>query len=257
MNPLPNTTPRRVVRLLLVMTFAALLQSCEKQGLTASAISTPVITPTPYPGPVNVTTMPFNEFMTTWIAPPTNTNTVIQLLPELTGGTTIDNFEMGFAFRSSAAGTVTSLGTWLPFTGFPHQVTIWDSATQTILATATVTGTSTSAFTYSNVSSTVSIKANHGYVVGFNTLPIGSPVDQFSEGSAYEDIEGFMVDRGASPYKPMLPFNEGDITVENTFVYNYGAGAVPANLFPKPVSWNTNFNLILGAVDIIFTTRLD
>jgi hypothetical protein len=263
MYTLLRATFRRLVRLLpalsFVFLFAALLQGCVKDSFTISPIPFPGPSPFP-PHPINLypTQTPFQAFVTKYNVPITNTSETIGLssgtFDSYTRSGTFVYFgaELGFAFRSSVAGTALGLGTLLPATGFAHTVTLWDSATQVVLATATVTGQSASVFTYADFASTVPIQANHGYVVGYNNLAIGIPVDTFSTGNEIYLVSGILVDGGQGSNLPLFPFTEGTITVENAFEYLYGDGQPPAILFPAAANWSSQPNGFFGLCDIAF-----
>jgi hypothetical protein len=177
MNTLFRAAFRRLVRLQpalsLVLLFAGLLQGCVKDSFVISPVPTPIPTPVPI-HPINYypTQTPFQAFVTKYDVPFTNTSESIGLSAgdfdtyTRSGTLVYSAAELGFAFRSSVSGTILGLGTMLPATGFAHTVTLWDSATQLVLATATVTNQSPSIFTYADFSATVPIQADHGYVVG-------------------------------------------------------------------------------------------
>jgi hypothetical protein len=263
MYTLPRESFRRLVRLFptlsIVFLFAALLQGCAKDSFTLSPLPFPAPSPFP-PHPINLypTQTPFQAFVTKYNVPVTNTSESIWLTVGDFGtytrsGTLVYyEAELGFAFRTSVAGSILGLGTLLPATGFAHTVTLWDSATQVALATTTVTGQSASVFTYTDFASTVPIQANHGYVVGYNTLAIGIPVDTFSTGNDFYLVDGILVDGGQGSNIPLFPFTEGTITVENAFKFNYGDGQPPANLFPTASNWGTPGNGFFGLCDIAF-----
>lgn len=243
----------RVVRLLPALLFATLLQSCAKDGLNVSqsrvpaANSTPLLIPPIHP---ITSQQPFQAYITTYDVPLTSNDEALFLG---TGGLDYNsNAEIGFVFRSSVAGTVIGLGILLPTTGFTHTVTLWDSATQAVLATIAVTNKSAAAFTYAALTTTVPIQANHPYIVGYNTLAIGNANGISSPGNWIYSVQGLFVDGGQGSDLPLLPFREGNITVENAFYNNYGTGRVPANLFPPTTCWNDEPNGFLGTCDLEF-----
>jgi hypothetical protein len=260
---LPTTFRRRQTRLLSALTlaflFTVLLQSCAKDSMVISPSPVPIPTPIPI-HPINYypTQTPFQAFVTKYNVPITNTSETIGLSSgdfdtyTRSGIFVYTAAELGFAFRSSVAGTVLGLGTMLPATGFAHKVTLWDSATQTVLATASVTGQSVSVFTYADFGATVPIQANHGYVVGYNTLAVGNAVNSFSTGNEIYLVNGILVDGGQGSNLPLFPFTEGTITIENAFENNYGDGQPPADLFPTASNWSTQANGFFGLCDIAF-----
>jgi hypothetical protein len=263
MNTLFRAAFRRLVRLQpalsLVLLFAGLLQGCVKDSFVISPVPTPIPTPVPI-HPINYypTQTPFQAFVTKYDVPFTNTSESIGLSAgdfdtyTRSGTLVYSAAELGFAFRSSVSGTILGLGTMLPATGFAHTVTLWDSATQLVLATATVTNQSPSIFTYADFSATVPIHADHGYVVGYNTMAIGNPVNSSSTGNDFYLVNGIYVDGGQGSDLALFPFTEGSITVENAFEFNYGDGEPPANLFPAASNWSSQANGFFGLCDIAF-----
>lgn len=240
--------------------FAALLQGCAKDGYVISPAPVPAATPTPsliIPIRPVANETPFQAFVTKYNVPLTDNSeslglTTAALATETRTGTLYTAAELGFVFRSSVAGTIFELGTLLPATGFAHTVTLWDSATQAVLATINVTSQSGSVFTYAGLRATVPIQANHSYVVGFNSLAVGLPVNTFSTANEVYLVNGIWTGGGGGPYLPLVPFAEGNITVENAFYANYGYGAPPTNLFPTAASWNTEPHGFFGLCDIGF-----
>jgi hypothetical protein len=260
MNTIPRPLFRRrnVLRVLPAFLLAFLFQACTKESFVTSPIPTPIPIPIPI-RPINLypTQTPFKTFITKYNIPITETNSAIGLTAvdfglDTRSGMIYDQAEVGFAFRSSVAGVVNALGTMLPASGFIHTVTLWDSATQTVLANANVTSQSTSTFTYVDFSTTVPIQANHGYVVGFNTLAMGNPANTYSPGNSLYAVNGLFVDGGQARDLPLFPFTTGTITVENGFSYNYGDGRPPANLFPASSTWNDQPNGFVGLCDVAF-----
>jgi hypothetical protein len=258
MRNIPSAIRRNVLRVLPAFLLAFLFQACSKDALITSPLPTPIPLPIPI-HPINfyLTQTPFQAFITKYDIAMTNTNLTIGLTSagldqDTRTGFIYNQAEIGFAFRSSVAGTVNGLGTMLPATGFIHTVTLWDSATQTILAGINVTSESTAKFTYADFATGVPIQANHGYVVGYNTLAIGNAINTYSPGNSIFGVNGIFVDRGAGTNLPILPFTEGTITVENTFFYNYGDGRAPADLFPAASTWNGQPNGFPGLCDIAF-----
>jgi Domain of unknown function (DUF4082) len=259
MTTLPSRQPRRLINFLSALTLILLLQACAKNSLDISPGPLPLPNPVPI-HPINFYPIqePFQAFVTKYNVPITNTSESIGITTGYfdtytrSGAIEYDAAELGFAFRSSVSGTILGLGTLLPATGFAHTVTLWDSATQTVLATASVTGQSGSVFTYTDFATTVAIRANHGYVVGYNTLANGNPVNSYSTGNAFSVVTGILVDGGQGSDIPLTPFTEGTITVENTFENNYGDGQPPTNLFPTASDWIGQNVGFFGLCDIAF-----
>jgi hypothetical protein len=211
------------------------------------------------PGPFPITTVtPMQAFITKYNIPLTPTDTAL-FLPAvdfygIPDQGQYDQAELGYAFRTSAVGFVFELGTLLPDSGFIHTVTLWDSATQSVLAQLTVTNLSGSAFTYAGLDSSTAIllQANHGYVIGLNSTAVGNPVNSSSVGNNVYAPNGLFVDQGAGSDISLLPFTEGPITVERGFIYNYGYQAQPASFFPPSSSWQSQDNGFLGICDFGF-----
>jgi Domain of unknown function (DUF4082) len=252
---------RNVLKALPAFLLAFLFQACAKQSLVISPGPLPLPNPIPI-HPINYYPVqtPFQAFITRYNIPITGTNSALGLSPgdfgdDTRSGMIYNEAELGFAFRSSVSGVARALGTLLPATGFTHTVTLWDSATQTILASVDVNSQSTGVFTYTNFASTVPIQANHGYVIGFNTLATGNALNTYSAGNSFFLVSGFIVDGGLGSDLPLFPFTEGSITVENIFSYNYGDGRAPANLFPPSSMWNGQPNGFFGLCDLSFVQQ--
>jgi hypothetical protein len=249
----------RPAHLLPALTLILLLQACAKDSLVISPGPLPLPNPIPI-HPINFYPIqePFQAFVTKYNVPITSTSESIGITTGYfdtytrSGAIEYDAAELGFAFRSSVAGTILGLGTLLPATGFAHTVTLWDSATQTVLATVSVNSQSTGAFSYTDLAATVPIQANHGYVVGYNTLANGNPVNAYSTGNAFSVVTGILVDGGQGSDIPLTPFTTGTITVENTFENNYGDGQPPTNLFPTASEWIGQNVGFFGLCDIVF-----
>jgi hypothetical protein len=250
---------RRLAHLLPALTLALLLQGCAKDSMVISPGPIPIPTPIPI-HPINFYPIqePLQAFVTKYNIPITSTSESIGLTTGYfdtytrSGAVEYNAAELGFAFRSSVSGTILGLGTLLPATGFAHTVTLWDSATQTVLATASVTGQSGSVFTYTDFATSVAIRADHGYVVGYNTLANGNPLNSYSTGNAFYVVTGILVDGGQGSDIPLTPFTTGTITVENTFENNYGDGQPPTNLFPTASDWIGQNVGFFGLCDIAF-----
>jgi hypothetical protein len=209
--------------------------------------------------PFRITTVtPMQAFITKYNIPFSQTDTALYLLAVDFNGIPdkgqYDQVELGYAFRTSTAGVVFELGTLLPASGFVHTVTLWDSATQTVLGQLNVTNLSGSSFTYAGLDSSTAIvlQANHGYVMGVNSTAVGNPVNSSSVGNYVYAPQGLYVDQGAGSDISLLPFTEGTITVERGFIYNYGYQAQPASFFPPVLSWQSQDNGFLGICDFGF-----
>jgi hypothetical protein len=167
-------------------------------------------------------------------------------------GTTYQEAELGFAFRTAVPGVVFELGLWLPDSSYVHTVTLWDSATQTILAQKNIYNYGRS-FTYDTLAQNelVTLQPNHGYVLGVNSLAIGNFLNAYNAGNSIFSITGISdFNPAASPFTPATPNTEGSITIETGFIYNYGIQPTPANPFP-PV-FNNESGGLSGLCDLGF-----
>ena len=214
----------------------------------------------PIPGgilPYGVVT-PVQQFITTYNVDTNQTQPFITLVPEVlntvtTFGTTYQQAELGFAFRTSIAGSVFALGFLEPDSSYVHTVTLWDSATQTILAQKNIYNLSGITFTYDTLSPSevVVLQPNHGYVLGINSLGVNNLLNAYNAGNLFYFVGGITdYNPAGNPFTPITPFTEGTITVETGFVYNYGTQAPPANLFPP--NFGISGNALMGLCDIGF-----
>ena len=163
--------------------------------------------------------------------------------------------EVGYAFRCSVAGAVTSLGVLLPTTGFQHTVTLWDSTTGQVLAQTNVPSINGGKWTYVSLAlagQSVVIQPDHGYIVGFNSLAVGNPINTFNAGNEIYILDGIYTGGGAGPKLPILPFTRGPITFENYYLVNYDT-PVPMPIFPPTAAsaFSSNFD-VPGVCDIGF-----
>ncbi len=163
--------------------------------------------------------------------------------------------EVGYAFRSGAAGAVTSLGVLLPTTGFSHTVTLWDSATGQMMAQADVPTLSGGKWTYVSLAlngQAVAIQANHGYIIAFNSLAVGNAVETASGGNEIYILDGIYTGGGGGPKLPILPFTHGAITYEQYYLVNYNT-PLTSPIFPPTTSTEffSNFD-VPGVCDIGF-----
>jgi hypothetical protein len=244
MTSQPRTVRRnRLLKLVLpfasILLFSTFLSSCIKYQVGAN---TPTVTP-------------MQAFITKYNIPATPTDTATALLPVDMYGIPnkgeYNQAEFGFAFRTSTPGVVFELGTLLPDSGFIHTVTLWDSATQTILARTDVINLSKISFSYTGLDSStvVTLQANHGYVIGLNSTAVGNPVNSASVGNMIYAPQPLLVDQGQGNTIFLCPFTEGPITVERGFIYNYGYQAQPSVFFPPASSWSSQDNGFLGLCD--------
>jgi hypothetical protein len=153
-----------------------------------------------------------------------------------TGSSGTGQAEIGYAFRSSVAGAVTSLGVLLPSQGFQHTVTLWDSASGVVLAQADVPSLDSGKWTYVSlalVNQEVIIQPDHGYIVGFNTLAVGNPINTFNPGNQIYILDGiYDFSNGGNQKRTIIPFTMGAITYEGGYMDWYDT-PVTTPLFPS------------------------
>jgi hypothetical protein len=162
---------------------------------------------------------------------------------------------IGYSFRSSVPGAVTSLGLLLPSTGYEHVVTLWDS-TGLVLAQAEVPSLDSGHWTYVNlaiVNQEVIIQPYQTYIVGFNTLAVGVRVDIESPGNWVYLLSGLNgVSPISGPEPGIMPFTSGAITYLNYYVDFYD-GIYLQQPFPGSSESNPyGQNSVLGVCDIGF-----
>jgi hypothetical protein len=143
--------------------------------------------------------------------------------------------EIAYAFRFTTAAAITSLGVLVPSQGFSHTVTLWDSASQQVLAQADVPSLDSGKFTYVSlalINQAVLIQPNHGYIVGFNSLAVGNSLNTYSKGNWIYTLDGiFDFAFPKDPNIPILPFTRGPVTFEGYYLYPYDT---PISLPPFP-----------------------
>ncbi|HVU97648.1 MAG TPA: DUF4082 domain-containing protein [Puia sp.] len=170
-------------------------------------------------------------------------------------GEYIGQAEIGYAFRSSVDGAVTSLGVLLPTGGFKHTVTLWDSATGQVLAQADVPTLNGGKWTYVSLAvagQAVPIEAGHGYIVGFNSLAAGNSIGTYSTGNSIYILDGIYTLGGGGPKIPIVPFTKGPVTFENYYFVAYDT-PISNPIFP-PAGSSANFSAfdVPGVCDIGF-----
>lgn len=167
--------------------------------------------------------------------------------------------EYAYAFRTSVPGLVTSLAVLEPVAGYSHAVTLWDSATGAVLAEANVPSLNAGHWTSVSLAlqgNAVPILANHGYIVGFNTLAIGDAIGAGTPGDQTYFIFGIYYN---SPTGIQLtnidPFVSKTFTFEGEYATYYNSIlAVLGPPFPGGLN-NPNGdpgNNLFGACDIGF-----
>jgi hypothetical protein len=143
--------------------------------------------------------------------------------------------EIAYAFRTSAPAALADLALYLPSGGDTHLVTLWDSASGTVLAQANVTMVNLGQ--WNSVPATgvngqpVIFQPGKGYIVGFNSLPNGDTLFTRDQLYLIYWIFGYQ-----SPGPPMpsglavIPFTNGLITYEAQWVNYYETE--PTSFFP-------------------------
>ena len=248
-----------------IITLALLLAGCAKDGLVVSPTATTAISPSTQLtiSPIHpvLPQQPFQTFVNTYNVPPTSNNKIIELgvgwFDAQNGNeSSYGNGFIGFAFRSSVAGNVNGLGLMMPYAGYSHTMTFWDSVTHAVLGTLNVTQTGTG-FCYSQFPTPVAIQANHGYIVGYNTQATSIfGINTSLDGAAFYVVQGMYVDDFLGNDQPLLPFTEGNITVENGFSHDYYSGPLRGTFFPAAADWNAETNGYFGLADISFSPPL-
>lgn len=212
--------------------------------------------PTPIPFPIqSLEQTPFHYYMDSLFAL-ANENIILTIsavaiddVLTKAGSTGTGQAEIAYPFHSTTAGAITSLGIMLPSKGFSHTVTLWDAASQQVLAQANVPSLDSGKFTYVSLAlanQAVVIQPNHEYIVGFNSLAIGNSLNTASPGNGIYILDGiydFSNPQNSSKL-PILPFTVGPITFEGYYVFNYDT---PISLPPFPGSGFLN---IYSAFDV-------
>jgi len=167
--------------------------------------------------------------------------------------------EFALAFRTGKKGSVTSLALLLPASGFSHTVTLWDSATGAVLAQTNVP--SLHAGDWTSVSLAVNNKAvaivpGKGYIVGYNSLAVGSAIGASSPGNQLYNFDGIFyvnANDGQGEILPILPFTEGAITFEAGWEMDYDT-PINGPIFPGKKQPNESPQSLYGMVDIGYIT---
>jgi hypothetical protein len=137
-------------------------------------------------------------------------------------GVTDNGYEFGTEFYSSDTGTISQLGAILDTKNTNFTVTLWDVATTSSLATASVTTTDTTVFAYTNIPP-VHISANKLYMISYN----------------FGTAPGFVPVKEPLALLP-FPYSVGSIT----FVGSYDKSTAG---FPT-----TSFNAFITPADFVF-----
>ncbi|MBS1948977.1 MAG: DUF4082 domain-containing protein [Bacteroidetes bacterium] len=162
---------------------------------------------------------------------------------------------IGYCFRSSKAGEVTALGILLPGQGYSHNVSLWDSVTYQVLADVNVPNLNTKKFTYVSLAllnKSVDIQPNHPYIVCFNSLAQGSPLNFASRGNNIYQLHAEILNPFVATTPLVIPFTSGAITFESDFIVTYNSIYVPN---PALVGESTNDQRVFGICDIGFMSK--
>jgi hypothetical protein len=163
--------------------------------------------------------------------------------------------EIAYAFRTSAPAAVAELALYLPSGGDTHLVTLWDSASGTVLAYANITMVDSAQWNSVPVTGPggqiVTLQPGRGYIIGFNSLANGDALD----GTVYNPDNSVYVLYGIYDFEaavqntiPVIPFTKGLITYEG--VWNVFYDTELAELFPGNSPSTSNVNGVYGVCDI-------
>lgn len=125
-------------------------------------------------------------------------------------------YELGYRFKSTKNGFITKIGCYVP-QNLPYRVSLWDSATQELLVSTTLSVTDSTKFTYKDIAP-VNIEAGKKYVISINNFVNGSIVKRFA---FYRKAPYFN--------QPIFPINIGIITVVNGVFKNCRTTCFPNN----------------------------
>jgi len=112
--------------------------------------------------------------------------------------------EIGSEFYTSDTGTVSQLGGLFIAKNVAFTVTLWDVATESILAQANVTTTDTTKFAYTTITP-IHLSANKLYMISYND-------------GIYNTLLPTL--KGASPSTLALPYSVGNVTFVGSFYIN-------------------------------------
>jgi hypothetical protein len=233
---------------------------------TSSCSKVPINPPIPLPNIHSLEEFPFQDYLDSLnalAADSINTETIATYLydPLIQHQEVPGQAELAYAFRTSVAGAVTSLGVLEPAAGYNHTVTLWDSATGEVLAQALVPSLNSGRWTYVSLALTgqeVPIEANHGYIVGFDSRAQGNSISVANPGSDIYIIMG-VFDNRSNPvgfgYSNIDPFASKTFSFEGEYMIFYN-GTTPLVGPPFPNSPNGEQddpqNNLYGICDIGF-----
>jgi hypothetical protein len=160
------------------------------------------------------------------------------------------------AFRTSVPGAVTSLAILEPAAGYAHTVYLWDSATGALLASANISTVDSGRWASVSLAlngQEVPILANHGYVLGFNSLAISRPLNDATNGEEFYGI--FLLGTASNPAGlgqmfPLEPFTSKSFTFEAISGDNYDSNTPITN--PPWSAFYPGQGQIFGPPDIGF-----
>ena len=130
-----------------------------------------------------------------------------------------DSYEFGNKFYVSRNGNITNLGCKMAETG-SFRVSLWDFATQNLIAATTITITDTSQFVY-NIVSPIAVTANTRYVISLNNTSAG----------AFKKYFSYYKKPASGP--SIYPFTTGSVTYENYREKLSATSAFPDSFFPN------------------------
>lgn len=251
------------MRYLLRAAIPSFVAACLSTFLASSCVKTSVILPGP-PGSVikSLEKFPFQEFLDSAAGELAAGNIRYSFtVATLTNITVGSNFgapsqaELALAFRTSQLAHLTSLALLLPASGFTHTVTVWDSASGTVLAQINVPSLNAGHWTsvsLAAVNKAIALIPGRGYIVGYNSLAIGSTINSASPGNQLFNWDGIFYvndNGGKGETLPILPFTKGVITFEAGWEMDYYT-SITTPIFPGKKSPNESPQSLYGMVDI-------
>lgn len=251
-------TPKTPANLLPMSALLSLLviSSCSKIPITPPIVPNPIILQ-------SLEKFPFQRYLDSSLAL-SSQGIDLSLIP----GTLIDpsthtetpgQAELALAFRTNTPAIVTSLALLLPAGGYSHTVTLWDSATGTVLAQTAVPSKDSgkwSSISLALINQQVVIQPDKGYILGYNSLAIGNSIGTYSPGNSVYNLYGifdFSKNDGGT-FRPILPFTEGAITFEAGWMINYNTPVGPS-IFPGSIAPNESVNSLFGLPDLGYISQ--
>ncbi len=166
--------------------------------------------------------------------------------------TKLAGIEYGYTFRSSAAGRIVAIGLYLPSGGYYHEVQLWDSATQEVLAQQRIP-CEDGEYIYSTLTTPVHIKPHHGYIVTATNYVEGVGLQSGNPGEAIFMNQGIYAD-GALEAFPWFPAQDGPITIEGWNYLQTDTVKLATQPFPGGIQYNGTdvITTFQGFVDVQF-----